>query len=73
MIKKLGGSLPDSYLEEGKLCHHCVGVHGGLCAGFLLEKKIGSNQPKRLENATILLANTHMDQDKVKVFKQFQH
>lgn len=35
--------------------------------GFLLEKKIGVNQPKRLENARILIANTAMDCDKIKV------
>ncbi|XP_040885995.1 T-complex protein 1 subunit beta [Toxotes jaculatrix] len=52
IIKKLGGSLTDSYLDEG----------------FLLDKKIGVNQPKRLENAKILIANTGMDTDKIKVF-----
>lgn len=52
IIKKLGGGLNDSYLEEG----------------FLLEKKVGVNQPKRLENARILIANTAMDTDKIKVF-----
>ncbi|XP_066524352.1 T-complex protein 1 subunit beta [Hoplias malabaricus] len=52
VIKKLGGSLTDSYLDEG----------------FLLDKKIGVNQPKRLENANILIANTGMDTDKIKIF-----
>ncbi|XP_046578872.1 T-complex protein 1 subunit beta-like [Haliotis rubra] len=52
IIKKLGGQLQDSYLEEG----------------FLLDKKIGVNQPKRIENAKILIANTPMDTDKIKVF-----
>lgn len=52
IIKKLGGSLEDSYLDEG----------------FLLDKKIGVNQPKKIENAKILLANTPMDTDKIKVF-----
>merc|ERR1712131_445390 len=52
VIKKLGGSLTDSYLDEG----------------FLLDKKIGVNQPKRLENANILLSNTGMDTDKIKIF-----
>jgi len=52
IIKKAGGSLKDSYLEEG----------------FILEKRIGVGQPKRLENATILIANTPMDTDKVKIF-----
>lgn len=35
--------------------------------GFLLEKKVGVNQPKRLEDARILIANTAMDTDKIKV------
>jgi chaperonin GroEL (HSP60 family) len=39
-----------------------------LMAGFILDKKIGVNQPKRLEKAKILVANTPMDTDKVKVF-----
>ncbi|XP_057179458.1 T-complex protein 1 subunit beta-like [Triplophysa rosa] len=52
VIKKLGGSLTDSYLDEG----------------FLLDKKIGVNQPKRIENAKILIANTGMDTDKIKIF-----
>merc|ERR1712156_672935 len=52
IIKKLGGGLDDSFLDEG----------------FLLDKKIGNNQPKRIENAKILIANTAMDTDKVKVF-----
>ncbi|GMR36504.1 hypothetical protein PMAYCL1PPCAC_06699, partial [Pristionchus mayeri] len=52
IIKKLGGSLNDSYLDEG----------------FLLEKLPGMYQPRRLENAKILIANTPMDTDKVKVF-----
>ena len=39
-----------------------------LLTGFLLEKKVGVNQPKRLENARILIANTAMDTDKIKVF-----
>lgn len=42
IIKKVGGRLADSYLDEG----------------FILDKKIGVNQPKRIENATIMVANT---------------
>ena len=41
-----------------------------ICAhtqGFLLDKKIGMNQPKVIENAKILIANTSMDTDKIKV------
>lgn len=52
IIKKLGGQLSDSYLEEG----------------FLLDKKPGINQPRRVENARILIANTPMDTDKIKIF-----
>lgn len=52
IIKKHGGGLRDSYLDEG----------------FLLDKKIGINQPKRIENARILIANTPMDADKVKIY-----
>ncbi|KAI9817951.1 MAG: T-complex protein 1 subunit beta [Phylliscum demangeonii] len=52
IIKKAGGKLSDSYLDEG----------------FILDKKIGVNQPKRLEKAKILVANTGMDTDKVKIF-----
>jgi len=44
--------MSDSFLEEG----------------FILEKKIGVGQPKRLENAKILLANTSMDNDKIKIY-----
>lgn len=33
----------------------------------MLDKKVGVNQPKRVENAKILIANTPMDTDKIKV------
>ncbi|CAJ0963516.1 unnamed protein product, partial [Mesorhabditis belari] len=52
IIKKLGGSMNESYLDEG----------------FLLEKLPGHSQPRRVENPKILIANTPMDTDKVKVF-----
>lgn len=42
IIKISGGKLVDSYLDEG----------------FILAKRIGVNQPKRIENAKILIANT---------------
>lgn len=42
IIKKSGGRLADSYLDDG----------------FILDKKIGVNQPRRIENAKILVANT---------------
>lgn len=37
-------------------------------SGFILNKKIGVGQPRRIEKARILLANTPMDTDKVKIF-----
>ncbi|XP_022909979.1 T-complex protein 1 subunit beta [Onthophagus taurus] len=52
LIKKRGGTLEDSFLDDG----------------FLLDKKPGVHQPKRVENAKILIANTPMDTDKIKVF-----
>merc|ERR1719412_920325 len=52
IIKIQGGSLMDSFLDEG----------------FLLNKKVGMHQPQRVENARILIANTPMDTDKIKVF-----
>jgi T-complex protein 1 subunit beta len=35
--------------------------------GFLLMKKIGVGQPKRMENCRILVANTALDTDKTKI------
>jgi len=52
IVKKVGGNMRDSYLEEG----------------FVLDKKIGVGQPKRIENAQILVANTALDTDKIKIF-----
>ncbi|KAL1747768.1 chaperonin Cpn60/TCP-1 family [Schizophyllum fasciatum] len=52
IIKKVGGKLTDSYLDEG----------------FILDKTIATNSPKRMENAKILVANTSMDTDKIKIF-----
>jgi T-complex protein 1 subunit beta len=52
LIKKSGGCLEDSFLDEG----------------FLLDKRPGIHQPQRIENARILIANTPMDTDKIKVF-----
>jgi len=52
IIKKVGGSIEDSFLDDG----------------FILEKKIGVGQPKRIDNAKILVSNTAMDTDKIKIF-----
>ena len=52
IIKIEGGSLEKSYLDTG----------------FLLKKKIGVGQPKRIENAKIMVSNTSMDTDKIKIY-----
>merc|ERR1712227_712875 len=52
VLKKPGGSLADSFLEEG----------------FILEKKIGVGQPKLREDCKILVANCQMDTDKIKIY-----
>merc|ERR1712151_122435 len=52
VIKKPGGSLKDSFLEEG----------------FILEKKIGVGHKKVLEDCRVLVANCQMDTDKVKIY-----
>eukprot|EP01088_Endostelium_zonatum_P015743 TRINITY_DN3990_c0_g1_i1.p1 TRINITY_DN3990_c0_g1~~TRINITY_DN3990_c0_g1_i1.p1 ORF type:complete len:504 (-),score=148.77 TRINITY_DN3990_c0_g1_i1:38-1549(-) len=52
IIKKRGGSLRDSFLDSG----------------FILEKKFGIGQPKTISNAKVLIANTAMDNDKIKIF-----
>mmetsp|Transcript_19544 Transcript_19544/g.38231 ORF Transcript_19544/g.38231 Transcript_19544/m.38231 type:complete len:528 (+) Transcript_19544:364-1947(+) len=52
VIKVLGGSLEQSFLDEG----------------FLADLKIGVGQPKRVEKAKIMVANTPMDTDKVKIY-----
>ncbi|WIA38539.1 hypothetical protein OEZ86_001857 [Tetradesmus obliquus] len=52
IIKKAGGALKDSFLDEG----------------FILDKKIGVGQPKRITDAKVLIANTPMDTDKIKIY-----
>lgn len=52
IIKRPGGTLSDSFLESG----------------FILNKSFGVGQPKRIENAKILIANTPMDTDKIKIY-----
>ena len=52
IIKKPGGSLKESFLDEG----------------FILEKSISVGCPRRKENPRILVANTPMDYDKIKIF-----
>jgi T-complex protein 1 subunit beta len=52
LLKMPGGSIRDSYLEDG----------------FLLKKSVGVGQPHRVENAKVLIANTSMDTDKIKIY-----
>mmetsp|Transcript_26306 Transcript_26306/g.81924 ORF Transcript_26306/g.81924 Transcript_26306/m.81924 type:complete len:486 (-) Transcript_26306:127-1584(-) len=52
MIKMPGGQLRDSYLEEG----------------FVLKKRISTGSPRRITNAKIMVANTPMDTDKIKIY-----
>ena len=52
VIKKTGGRLIDSFLDEG----------------FILDKRPNPLSPVRLGPCRILLANTSMDTDKVKIF-----
>eukprot|EP00802_Teleaulax_amphioxeia_P001748 Tamp_01750.p1 GENE.Tamp_01750~~Tamp_01750.p1 ORF type:complete len:502 (-),score=28.60 Tamp_01750:89-1594(-) len=52
IIKKCGGSLKDSFLDNG----------------FILNKKIESNQIKQIKNAKILIVNTSLDSDKTKIY-----
>ena len=51
ILRKPGGSLRDSYLEEG----------------FILEKSFGVGQKREWSHPHILLANTAMDSDKIKI------
>ncbi|KAJ1393041.1 chaperonin Cpn60/TCP-1 family, partial [Ochromonadaceae sp. CCMP2298] len=52
LLKKPGNNLKDSFLEEG----------------FVLDKSFGVGQPKCVRNAKILIANTPMDTDKIKIY-----
>ncbi|KAK9867496.1 hypothetical protein WJX84_002814 [Apatococcus fuscideae] len=52
ILKKPGGTLPESFVDEG----------------YILDKRIGIGQPHRIENAKILVANTPMDTDKIKIY-----
>lgn len=52
VIKKNGGTMKDSYLEDG----------------FLLEKQISIGCAKEMKNPKIMIANTPMDYDKIKIY-----
>ncbi len=51
ILKKLGGAMTDSYLEEG----------------FLLNKKVGLNQPQKMENCKGRIERMR----KARVFRMF--
>ena len=52
LIKKAGGTLKDSFLADG----------------FILEKSISTGCPRIKKNARVMVANTPMDSDKIKIF-----
>lgn len=52
LIKKSGGTLKDSFLADG----------------FILEKQITTGCPRRKENPKVMVSNTPMDHDKIKIF-----
>lgn len=52
ILKKPGGNLKDSFLEDG----------------FILNKNFGIGQPTHIKNARILIANTSLDTDKIKIY-----
>jgi T-complex protein 1 subunit beta len=52
LIKKAGGTLKDSFLADG----------------FILEKVISTGCPRRKENPRVMVSNTPMDHDKIKIF-----
>jgi len=52
VIKKAGGAVKESYLEPG----------------FILEKRISPGHPKTLTNCKVMVANTPMDTDKIKIY-----
>lgn len=51
LIKKAGGTLGDSYLADG----------------LVLEKKIATGCKRSINNPKVMVANTQMDADKVKI------
>ncbi|EDR21880.1 T-complex protein 1 subunit beta, putative [Entamoeba dispar SAW760] len=52
ILQKIGGEMRESYLEDG----------------FLLEKKFGTAQKHKVENPKIMVANTAMDNDRIKIW-----
>lgn len=46
----------------------CAGLLQSKAWGFILDKKIGVGQPHRITDAKVLIANTPMDTDKIKIY-----
>ena len=65
MIKKLVTCYLAPQMPEALQCQL---QESFLDEGFILDKRIGVGQPKRIENAKILVANTAMDTDKIKIY-----
>ncbi|XP_038106790.1 T-complex protein 1 subunit beta-like [Culex quinquefasciatus] len=59
---------PQTNCVPAKLFAGCCLEDSFLDESFLLDKKSVVHKPKRIENAKILIANTPMDTDKIKVF-----
>jgi T-complex protein 1 subunit beta len=51
LIKKCGGTLGDSFLADG----------------MILEKSISTGSVRNLKNPRVMVANTQMDNDKIKI------
>ena len=60
IIKKVSEKLTDSYLDEGTdaFWKSFRQLTQEFMSGFILDKTIGVNCPKRMENAKILIAHT---------------
>lgn len=52
VLKKPGGALKDSFVADG----------------FILDKTLPAGMPKSIKDAKIMVANTSMDTDKIKIF-----
>lgn len=52
IVKKAGGSMRDSFLDDG----------------FILDKKFGWTQPRTYERPRIMILNTGLDMDKIKIW-----
>jgi len=52
IVKRAGGSMRDSFLDDG----------------FILDKKFGWTQPRIYERPRIMIVNTGLDMDKIKIW-----